>query len=113
MSLAEILRSHLEEPASLFTERYAVYALAVAPCAILHTLILRTCICSRRTLLTTFPLRRVNFDRAVRDLDRVTRHKSLLPGDKLFSLGEPSVELYLVESGSVNLRVLHLNDPEP
>ena len=52
------------------------------------------------------PKCRVNFDRAVRDLDRVTRHKSLLPGDKLFSLGEPSVELYLVESGSVNLRVL-------
>ena len=49
--------------------------------------------------------RSVNFDRAMGDLDRVTHHKSLLSGDKLFRLGEESMELYLIESGSINLRV--------
>ena len=49
--------------------------------------------------------RRVNVDRAVRDLERVTHHKSLLPGDKLFGLEDPSMELFLIESGSINLRV--------
>ena len=58
------------------------------------------------TVRPVLPVSRVNFDRAVRDLDKVTRHKSLLPGDTLFSLGEPSVELYLIESGSINLRVV-------
>jgi len=49
--------------------------------------------------------RRVNVERAVSDLNRVTHHKSLLPGDKLFGLEEPSMELFLIESGSINLRV--------
>ncbi len=48
---------------------------------------------------------RVNVDRAVSDLNRVTHHKSLLPGDKLFGLEDPSMELFLIESGSINLRV--------
>ena len=67
MTLAEILRSHLEEPHSLFSER-------------------------------------VNFDRAARDLERVTRRRALLPGDRLFSVGERSDELYVIESGTVNLQ---------
>ena len=104
MSLAEILRSHLEEPASLFTERCAICALvSYDECNMLHVSLWKHC---QRTALIVLSGCRVNFDRAVRDLDRVTRHKSLLPGDKLYSLGEPSVELYLIESGSINLRVL-------
>lgn len=68
MSLAEVLRSHLQEPHSLFTER-------------------------------------VNFERTVRDLEQVTQQRSLRPGERLFSIDEPSTELFIIESGTVDLQV--------
>ena len=68
MSLAEVLRCHLQEPHSLFTDR-------------------------------------VNFERTAADLERVTQQRSLRPGQRLFSAGEPSTELFIIESGTVDLQV--------
>ena len=69
LSLAEVLRCHLQEPHSLFTDR-------------------------------------VNFERTALDLERVTQQRSLRPGQRLFSVGEPSTELFIIESGTVDLQVL-------
>lgn len=67
MSLEEVLRQHLEEPAQLFSER-------------------------------------INYERMAGDLEQITHHRSLRPGERLFSVDEPSSELYIIESGTINMQ---------
>lgn len=62
-----MLRSHLEEPQSLFSEA-------------------------------------INFERTARALEKVTRQRSLRPGERLFSVGDPAEECFLVESGTINMQ---------
>lgn len=45
---------------------------------------------------------RINYERTARDLEQATHHRSLRPGERLFSVDEPSSELYIIESGTIN-----------